>query len=102
MATCLGNRFLGAFVERYCAQHFPGRSFACEPFPMGDGFVVLEWEGIGETIHVVRTARIDARLLRGSMQTPEGVRAIADVLDKAFDSRSEFEKLPWQLFALPP
>lgn len=94
--------FLDALIREYLSRHYPGRQFSSvHSVPHCGDYLIHEVNGLGRDLQILRTARIDPRSVR-LKPGAECARYIIRQLDKAFDTRSEFEKLPWQLFALPP
>jgi hypothetical protein len=86
--------FLESFVDKYAAHHFKGRAFAVYSDLVTDGYIVKD-HATGQR------AVIPRRLIMNIRANPNGVaRELAAILDAAFDTRTEEERLPWQLFAL--
>lgn len=93
--------FLDSLVKHYLQRNYPGRAFSEVRRVEGDAdYLVYEISGIGRDLRILRTARIDPRCA-SIRPNSDSVRYITSQLDKAFDTRTEFEKLPWQLFSLP-
>ena len=87
--------FLDAFVREHCKHTYPGREFA-----VLRGISDLE----GWTIQELGTQRfaLIPRSLWRLRPCAEDVREMARIIDKAFYTRSEIERLPWQMFAVAP
>lgn len=90
--------FLDSFVREHLSRHYPGREFSVVMTDEPGWYTVHEIRGIGRDLKILRTARIDPRSVR-LRPDAESCRYIARQLDKAFDIRNAFEKLPWQLFS---
>ena len=92
--------FIVTFIEKYAERFFPGRRFSVIRDTFSPDYIVSEYtaDSGGWT---TRHARIPGSLTARFRSNRLGVaREIAIILDDAFDTRSEAEKLPWQLFSL--
>lgn len=88
--------FLDAFV--YLNRHYRGREFSVMMTDELGSYTVHEIRGTGRDLAILRTARIDPRSVRPRLDA-ECARYVARQLDKVFDTRTDAEKLPWQMFA---
>ena len=91
------------FAKRYLPSRYPGRHFSNVQSYDGCGdYLIHEHNGKrGSELEILRTARIDPRVL-GMRPGEAEYREVSRLLDAVVDTRNATERLPWQLFWLPP
>lgn len=89
------SSFFEGSALKWLARSMPGHRFHFRRSVDGSFWLVSD-------IDTGRMCNIPERMVGSAIRTAEGVAEVARLLDDAFDDRNPTEKLPWQLFALPP